>query len=49
MKWIETSVKLRGIKGYKTMSKERLLSVLSESESVETAALLSAAPLNAFQ
>ena len=28
--------KKRGIKGYKSMSKERLLSALSESESVES-------------
>ena len=27
--------KLRGIKGYKSMSKEKLLSALSESESAE--------------
>ena len=28
--------KKRGIKGYKSMSKERILSALSESESVES-------------
>ena len=33
--------KLRGIKGYKSMSKEKLLSALSESESVESATPLS--------
>ena len=33
--------KLRGIKGYKIMSKEKLLSALSESESVESATPLS--------
>ena len=29
-------VKISGIKGYKSMSKERLLSAFSESESVES-------------
>ena len=33
--------KLRGIKGYKSMSKEKLLSALSESESAESATPLS--------
>ena len=33
--------KLRGIKGYKSMSKEKLLSALSESELVESATPLS--------
>ena len=33
-------VKSRGIKGYKTMSKERLLSALSESQSVEIKIIL---------
>ena len=33
--------KLRGIKGYKIMSKEKLLSALSVSESVESATPLS--------
>ena len=33
--------KLKGIKGYQTMSKEKLLSILSESESVKSAISLS--------
>ena len=33
-------VKIRGIKGYKTMSKEKMLSALSESESVEIKIIL---------
>ena len=32
---LETVTKIRGIKGYKSMSEERLLSVLNESESVK--------------
>ena len=31
---LKTIAKIRGIKGYKSMSEDRLLSVLNESESV---------------
>ena len=36
VKWIENNYnKIRGIKGYKSMSEERLLSALNESELVK--------------
>ena len=35
LKELKTIAKIRGIKGYKSMSEERLLSVLNESESVK--------------